>query len=56
VWHVFTRYLSADAAYSVYLRHEALKTVRAILGNVHGTMMPQTHESFVKELDFLRQL
>jgi predicted nucleic acid-binding protein len=35
-----------------YLRQEALKTVRAILGNVHVTVIPQTHESFVKGVDF----
>jgi predicted nucleic acid-binding protein len=29
-----------------------LTTVRAILRNVHVTVLPQTHESFMKRLDF----
>ena len=45
-------FLSAYAGRGAYLRQEALKTVRAILGNVHVTVLPQTHESFMKGLDF----
>ena len=49
---VLVEFLSAYAGRGVYLRQEALKTVRAILGNVHVTVLPQTHESFMKGLDF----
>jgi hypothetical protein len=44
--------LSAYAGRGAYLRQEALRTVRAILDNAHVTIRPQTHESFMKGLDF----
>ena len=49
---VLVEFLSAYAGRGAYLRHEALKTVQAILGNVHVTVRPQTHESFMRGLDF----
>jgi predicted nucleic acid-binding protein len=49
---VLVEFLSAYAGRSAYLRQEALKTVRAIQGNIHVTVLPQTHESFMKGLDF----
>jgi uncharacterized protein len=49
---VLMEFLSAYAGRGAYLRQEALKTVQAILANVHVTVMPQTHESFMKGLDF----
>ena len=49
---MLVEFLSAYAGRGEYLRQEALKTVRAILGNVHVTVMSQTHESFMKGLDF----
>jgi uncharacterized protein len=49
---VLVEFLSAYAGRGAYLRQEALKTVRAILRNVHVTVLPQTHESFTKGLDF----
>ena len=49
---VLVEFLSAYAGRGAYLRQEALKTVRAILGNVHVTVIPQTHESFINGLDF----
>jgi uncharacterized protein len=49
---VLVEFLSTYAGRGAYLRQEALKTVRAILGNVHVTVIPQTHESFIKGLDF----
>jgi predicted nucleic acid-binding protein len=49
---VLVEFLSAYAGRGAYLRQEALKTVRAIQGNVHVTVLPQTHESFMKGLDF----
>jgi uncharacterized protein len=49
---VLVEFLSAYAGRGAYLREEALKTVRAILRNVHVTVIPQTHESFMKVLDF----
>ncbi|MGH7793835.1 MAG: type II toxin-antitoxin system VapC family toxin [Candidatus Binatia bacterium] len=45
-------FLSAYAGRGEYLRREALKTVRAILTNVHVTVRPQTHQSFMTGLDF----
>jgi hypothetical protein len=48
---VLVEFLSAYAGRGVYLRQEALRTVRAILDNAHVTV-PQTHESFMKGLDF----
>ena len=45
-------FLSAYAGRGAYLRQEALRTVRAILDNAHVTVRPQTHESFMKGLDF----
>ena len=44
--------LSAYAGRGAYLRQEALMTVRAILSNVHVTVLPQTHEAFMQGLDF----
>jgi predicted nucleic acid-binding protein len=49
---VLVEFLSAYAGRGAYLRQEVLKTVRAILGDVHVTVLPQTHESFRKGLDF----
>jgi uncharacterized protein len=49
---VLVEFLSAYAGRGTYLRQEALKTVQAILRNVHVTVLPQTHESFMKGLDF----
>jgi uncharacterized protein len=53
---VLVEFLSAYAGRGAYLRQEALKTVQAILGNVHVTVLPQTHESFMKGLDFYANL
>jgi hypothetical protein len=44
--------LSAYAGRGAYLHQEALRTIRAILDNAHVTIWPQTHESFMKGLDF----
>jgi uncharacterized protein len=49
---VLVEFLSAYAGRGAYLRQEALKTVQAICRNVHVTVLPQTHESFMKGLDF----
>lgn len=49
---VLVEFLSAYAGRGAYLRQTALKTVRVILSNVHVTVQPQTHESFMKGLDF----
>lgn len=49
---VLVEFLSAYAGRGAYLRQEAMKAVRAILANVHVTVMPQTHESFMRGLDF----
>ena len=49
---VLVEFLSAYAGRGEYLRREALKTVRAILTNVHVTVRPQTHQSFMTGLDF----
>ena len=49
---VLVEFLSAYAGRGAYLRQEAMKTVRAILANVHVTVRPQTHESFMRGLDF----
>ena len=49
---VLVEFLSAYAGRGAYLRQEALKTVQAIFRNVHVTVLPQTHESFMKGLDF----
>jgi predicted nucleic acid-binding protein len=49
---VLGEFLSAYAGRGAYLRQQALKTVQAILRNVHVTVLPQTHESFMKGLDF----
>jgi len=44
--------LSAYAGRGAYLRQKAMQTVRAILGNVHVTVRPQTHQSFMTGLSF----
>lgn len=44
-------FLSAYAGRGEYLRREALKTVRVMLTNVHVTVKPQTHQSFMTGLD-----
>ena len=49
---VLVEFLSAYANRGEYLRHEALKTVCTIMGNIHVTVRPQTHESFMTGLDF----
>ena len=49
---VLVEFLSAYAGRGEYLRHEALQTVRAILRNVHVTVRPQTHQSFMMGVDF----
>ena len=49
---VLVEFLLAYAGRGAYLRQEALKTVRTYPGNVHVTVMPQTHESFMKGLNF----
>ena len=49
---VLVEFLSAYAGRGAYLRQAALKTVRAILGNIHVTVLPQTHESFMQGLEF----
>ena len=49
---VLVEFLSAYAGRGAYLRREALQTVRAILRNVHVTVRPQTHQSFMTGLDF----
>ena len=49
---VLVEFLSAYAGRGAYLRQQALKTVQAILRNVHVAVLPQTHESFTKGLDF----
>jgi len=49
---VLVEFLSAYAGRGEYLRREAMKTVRASLGNVHVTVRPQTHQSFMTGLDF----
>ena len=49
---VLVEFLSAYAGRGAYLRQEAMKTVRAILVNVHATVKPQTHESFMRGLAF----
>jgi hypothetical protein len=49
---VLVEFLSAYAGRGAYLRQEALRTIRAILDNAHVTVRPQTHESFMKGLDF----
>ena len=49
---VLVEFLSAYAGRGEYLRHEALQTVRAIVANVHVTVMPQTHQSFMTGVDF----
>ena len=48
---VLVEFLSAYTGRGSYLRQEALKAVRAILGNAHVTVLPQTRESFMKGLD-----
>ena len=48
---VFVEFLSAAAGRGADLRQEVMKTVRAILANVHVTVRPQRHESFVRGLD-----
>jgi predicted nucleic acid-binding protein len=49
---VLVEFLSAYAGRGAYLRQEALRTVRAILDNANVTVRPQTHESFMKVLEF----
>ena len=49
---VLVEFLSAYAGRGEYLRQEALKTIRAILGNEHVTVRPQTHQSFMTGLSF----
>ena len=49
---VLVEFLFAYAGRGAYLRQEAMKTVRAVLANVHVTVRPQTHESFMRGLDF----
>jgi predicted nucleic acid-binding protein len=49
---VLVEFLSAYAGRGAYLRQEAMKTVQAILANVYVTVRPQTHESFMRGLDF----
>ena len=49
---VLVEFLSAYAGRGEYLRHKAMQTVRAILTNVHVTVTPQTHQSFMTGLDF----
>jgi uncharacterized protein len=49
---VLVEFLSAYAGRGAYLRQEALRTVRAILDNANVTVRPQTHESFMKGLEF----
>ncbi len=49
---VLVEFLSAYAGRGEYLRHTALQTVRAIMANVHVTVMPQTHQSFMTGVDF----
>ena len=49
---VLVEFLSAYAGRGEYLRGKALQTVHAILANVHVTVRPQTHESFMTGLDF----
>ena len=48
---VLVEFLSAYAGRGAYLRGKALQTVRATLANVHVTVRPQTHESFMTGLD-----
>jgi uncharacterized protein len=49
---VLVEFLSTYAGRGAYLRQDALKTVQAIFRNVHVTVLPQTHESCMKGLDF----
>ena len=49
---VLVEFLSAYAGRGADLRREGMKTVRAILGNVHVTVRPQTHHSFLRGLSF----
>jgi hypothetical protein len=49
---VLVEFLSAYAGRGAYLRGKALQTVRATLANVHVTVRPQTHESFMTGLAF----
>ena len=49
---VLVEFLSAYAGRGAFLRQEAFKTVRAILDNAHVIVRPQTHESFMRGLDF----
>jgi uncharacterized protein len=49
---VLVEFLSAYAGRGAYLPQEALKTVQAIMRNVHVAVLPQPHESFMKGLDF----
>ena len=49
---VLVEVLSAYAGRGAYLRQKAMQTVRAILGNVHVTVRPQTHQSFMTGLSF----
>jgi hypothetical protein len=44
---VLVEFLSAYAGRGAYLRGKALQTVRAMQANVHMTVRPQTHESFM---------
>ena len=46
---VLVEFLSAYAGRGVYLRQQAVKTVRAILSNVHVTVRPQTHRDSVTQ-------
>ena len=49
---VLVEFLSAYSGRGAYLRQVALNTVRATLGNVHVTVLPQPHESFMRGVDF----
>src|SRR5215510_4253141 len=49
---VLVKFRSAYAGRAAYMRGKALQTVRAILVNVSVTVRPQTHESFMRGLDF----
>jgi predicted nucleic acid-binding protein len=48
---VLVEFLSAYAGRGTYLRQAALHTVRAVLRNMHVTVRPQTHQSFMTGLD-----
>jgi hypothetical protein len=49
---VLGEFLSAYDGRGAYLRQEGLKTVQALFRNLQVTVLPQTHESFMKGLDF----